>query len=107
MMWLGLVGGIVGGGLIWGIEGAVVLGFLGWLAGLIIQSNRAARGPAAKPPGPEPKQPGPGTGQVLVPGVGQVLVPGLGQVLEAELNPVIVRAEGQGVVAVDAVVRTA
>ena len=28
-------------------------------------------------------------------------------VLEAELNPVIVRAEGQGVVAVDALVRTA
>ena len=53
------------------------------------------------------KPPGPGTGQVLVPGVGQVLVPGLGQVLEAELNPVIVRAEGQGVVAVDALVRTA
>jgi hypothetical protein len=44
-------------------------------------------------------QPGPGTGQVPVPGVGQVL--------EAEVNPMIVRAEGLGVVAVDALVRTA
>jgi uncharacterized membrane protein len=67
MMWLGLIGGIVVGGLLWNLEGAIVLGFLGWLAGLIIKSNRAALGPAATP-----MPPGTGTGQVLGTGVGQV-----------------------------------
>ena len=42
MMWIGLVAGIILGALIWGLEGAVTLGFIGWITGLIIQSNRKA-----------------------------------------------------------------
>ena len=40
MMWIGLIVGAVLGGLIFGLEGAIVLGFIGWLGGLIIKSSR-------------------------------------------------------------------
>ena len=49
MAWLGLFGGIVVGGLVWGWNGAVVLGFIGWLAGIIVGSRRAKSAEAAKP----------------------------------------------------------
>jgi uncharacterized membrane protein len=58
MIWVGLIGGVVIGALIGELEGAITLGFLGWLTGFIIKSQKT--------------KPGPGTGQVLVPGVGQV-----------------------------------
>src|SRR5688572_32466214 len=64
MMWIGLIAGIAVGSLIGGVPGAITCGFLGWLAGLIIKSQK--------------QKPGPGTGQVPVPGVGQV--PDQGQV---------------------------
>jgi len=65
MTWIGLIGGIVIGGLIWELEGAIVLGFLGWLAGMIIKSNRAAAQSVA-----QTSTPGPGTGQAQVPVLG-------------------------------------
>jgi len=46
MMWIGLVVGVVVGGLVWGMEGAVTLGFIGWLAGVIIKSSQKAQLPA-------------------------------------------------------------
>src|SRR5688572_2294842 len=48
MMWIGLVVGAVVGGLVWGKEGAVTLGFIGWLAGVIVKSTQKAA-PTAKP----------------------------------------------------------
>jgi hypothetical protein len=65
MTWIGLIGGVVIGGLIWELEGALVLGFLGWLAGMIIKSNRAAAQSVV-----QTSTPGPGTGQVQVPVLG-------------------------------------
>jgi uncharacterized membrane protein len=50
MMWLGLFAGIAIGALAWGYSGAVVLGFLGWLAGVIIGSIRSKPAPAKAPP---------------------------------------------------------
>ncbi len=47
MVWLGLILGIVIGAVAWGAPGAIVLGFIGWLTGLIIKSNQ--KGPPAKP----------------------------------------------------------
>jgi len=40
MAWLGLIGGIVIGGLLWEWNGAIILGFFGWLAGIIIGSKK-------------------------------------------------------------------
>ncbi|HUL55603.1 MAG TPA: DUF2339 domain-containing protein, partial [Usitatibacter sp.] len=45
MMWLGLIGGLVVGAVLWGAPGAIVLGFFGWLTGLIVKSHQ--RGPSA------------------------------------------------------------
>ncbi len=40
MMWIGLaVGGLLGAGL-WGWRGAVTLGFVGWLVGLVVRAQR-------------------------------------------------------------------
>jgi uncharacterized membrane protein len=47
MAWIGLIGGIVVGALGWGWNGAVVLGFIGWLAGIIIGASRKPKAPAA------------------------------------------------------------
>lgn len=48
MMWLGLIVGVVVGALIGDLKGALMLGFIGWLIGLIVSSNRkTARQPAA------------------------------------------------------------
>jgi hypothetical protein len=44
MMWLGLAIGVAVGGLLWNLKGALLLGFIGWLAGLIIGSNRKQAG---------------------------------------------------------------
>ena len=49
MTWLGLIGGIVLGGLIWGWPGAFTLGFLGWLGGFIIGSARKSAKPVEAP----------------------------------------------------------
>src|SRR5688572_27660281 len=55
MAWLGLIAGVVIGGLIWDWNGAVVLGFFGWLAGIIIGASKkpktasAVNVPAAAP----------------------------------------------------------
>ena len=44
MLWMiGLIGGIVIGGLLWGHEAAIILGFVGWLGGLIIGSRKKAK----------------------------------------------------------------
>ena len=61
MMWIGLAAGFAIGALIGGLPGAVVLGFVGWLAGLVFSSLRkpksapvsmvtGAPGPAARAP---------------------------------------------------------
>src|SRR6185369_14917296 len=42
MAWLGLILGAIVGGLGWGWSGAVVLAFIGWLAGIIIGSKKQA-----------------------------------------------------------------
>ncbi|HXZ47855.1 MAG TPA: DUF2339 domain-containing protein [Usitatibacter sp.] len=42
-MWIGLLIGLVIGWWIGGIPGALVLGFLGWLVGLVVDSRRAQR----------------------------------------------------------------
>ena len=53
MMWAGLALGIVVGAVLWNLPGAVILGFIGWLAGVIVDSKRAAaRRPAEAPPRP-------------------------------------------------------
>ena len=49
MAWLGLFAGIVVGALIWQVPGALVLGFLGWLAGFIISSSRKTKEEAMAP----------------------------------------------------------
>ena len=48
MAWMGLIAGAVMGGLTWGWSGAVVLGFVGWLAGIIIGSRKPSA-PVATP----------------------------------------------------------
>jgi uncharacterized membrane protein len=45
MAWLGLILGAIVGGLGWGWSGAVVLAFIGWLAGIIIGSKKQAATP--------------------------------------------------------------
>jgi len=52
MIWIGLIGGIAVGAVLWGFNGAIVLGFIGWLGGLILKSSRSkgaapVSGPAA------------------------------------------------------------
>ena len=59
MMWAGLALGIVVGAALWSLPGAVILGFIGWLAGVIVDSKRAA---ARRPP---PAQPRPVMGETL------------------------------------------
>ena len=56
MAWLGLIGGIVIGGLIWEWNGAVVLGFFGWLAGIVYGSRKQPQAGSAvnAPPAPKP-----------------------------------------------------
>jgi uncharacterized membrane protein len=49
MMWLGLAIGAVAGFAAWGKLGLVVAGFLGWLVGLIVQSQRDARRRRSQP----------------------------------------------------------
>src|SRR5258706_2206339 len=54
MIVLFIIIGIVAGGIFWGINGAITLGFIGWLAGMIVQAQRRpAQPPAAAPPAPE------------------------------------------------------
>ena len=48
MIWIGLGLGVAIGAVFWGLNGAVVLGFIGWLAGVIIQSQRRAPAAIAK-----------------------------------------------------------
>jgi uncharacterized membrane protein len=45
MIWLGLGLGVLVGAVGWGWKGALVLGFIGWLTGVIIKSNRQAKSP--------------------------------------------------------------
>lgn len=40
MIWIGLAVGVAAGAALWGLEGAVVLGFIGWLGGVIVKSRR-------------------------------------------------------------------
>jgi uncharacterized membrane protein len=54
MMWIGLLLGIVIGATQWGWRGAVVLGFLGWLGGVVVASRRSPAAPrSVVPPGPD------------------------------------------------------
>ena len=43
MAWWGLIGGVVIGGLLWEWNGAIILGFFGWLAGIVIGSKKQAK----------------------------------------------------------------
>src|SRR5690349_205609 len=43
MIWIFTILGILIGAAIWGLEGAIVLGFIGWLAGVIVKSQRKAK----------------------------------------------------------------
>ena len=43
MVWIGLIGGIIIGALIGELQGAIVLGFVGWLVGLIVKSGRESK----------------------------------------------------------------
>ncbi len=58
MIWLGLVVGVVAGAALWGWPGALVVGFCGWLAGIIISSSsakaRRATAPVAAPAAARP-----------------------------------------------------
>jgi len=47
MIWIGLVVGLVVGAAIDGLQGAVIGGFLGWLAGVVIKSQRTPSAPAS------------------------------------------------------------
>ncbi|HUP98236.1 MAG TPA: DUF2339 domain-containing protein [Usitatibacter sp.] len=50
MIWIGLLVGIGIGAVLWGFEGAIVLGFVGWLAGVVLHSRtRPASTSAVKP----------------------------------------------------------
>ena len=58
MSWLGLFAGILVGAAFWGVPGALVLGFFGWLAGIIFGSRSARAKPApASAPRPVAEQP--------------------------------------------------
>ena len=58
MIWIFLVIGIVAGAALWGLQGAIVLGFIGWLAGVIVNSQRGGAKPAAVPTqAPRPADP--------------------------------------------------
>ena len=46
MMWIGLIGGIVLGAAMGGVAGAIALGFIGWLGGLIVGSMTKSAGKA-------------------------------------------------------------
>ena len=50
MVWTGLVVGALLGASFWGLGGAISLGFLGWLVGIILKSTRQ---PAQKPAAPD------------------------------------------------------
>lgn len=50
MMWIGLVLGVIVGAALAGVQGALVAGFLGWLGGLIVGSNRKQAASGAQPP---------------------------------------------------------
>ena len=54
MIWIGLVVGLIVGGVIKGFEGAVIGGFLGWLAGVVIKSRNSANAESAPSPVPVP-----------------------------------------------------
>ena len=50
MAWMiGLVGGLILGGAIWGWSGAIVLGFVGWLGGIIVGSRKSSQSVVTKP----------------------------------------------------------
>jgi len=42
-MWIGLLVGIVVGAALWKLEGAIVLGFFGWIIGVIIDSRKRGK----------------------------------------------------------------
>src|SRR5690349_20281983 len=42
-MWIGLLVGIVVGAALWKLEGAIVLGFFGWIVGVIIDSRKRGK----------------------------------------------------------------
>lgn len=71
MIWLGLFGGLIVGGLIGDFRGAVTLGFLGAIGGFIVKSHRQSKAAAAAGARAVPEQghtgarPGPGAGSGL------------------------------------------
>ena len=48
-MWIGLLVGVVVGAALWRIEGAIVLGFFGWLVGVIVDSRKRGKAEVKKP----------------------------------------------------------
>ena len=48
-MWIGLIGGVVLGAAMGGVGGAIALGFIGWLGGVIIGSLQKASANAKTP----------------------------------------------------------
>ena len=49
-MWIGLLVGVVIGAALWRIEGAIVLGFFGWLIGVIVDSRKRGKSEPVKKP---------------------------------------------------------
>ena len=47
MIWIGLLVGIAVGAALWGFQGALVLGFFGWLTGLVLKSRKTPQAPVA------------------------------------------------------------
>ncbi|HEX4779190.1 MAG TPA: hypothetical protein VH301_00460, partial [Usitatibacter sp.] len=48
MIWLFIVGGVVLGAVVNGFAGALALGFVGWVVGMIVKSLRTPIAPVAK-----------------------------------------------------------
>ena len=48
MIWAFAIGGVVLGGAFWGLPGAISVGFLGWLTGIVVQSLRAKPPPVER-----------------------------------------------------------
>jgi hypothetical protein len=49
MWFVGLLVGLILGGLAWGFQGAVILGFLGFMGGLLLGGKKSTPGQTAAP----------------------------------------------------------
>ncbi len=51
-MWIGLLLGVVVGAALWRLEGAIVLGFFGWLIGVVVDARKRGKPERVKTPAP-------------------------------------------------------